>query len=64
MSSKEYLLLLGPGARKRHIHYLERGKVILFVVQLEVEYNQLWTPVIRYDTAHDFTHIDRYNLVY
>ncbi len=62
MSSKEYLLLLGHGARKRHIHDIEKGKVIHFMIQLEIEYNQWWTSVMRYDTAHDFTHLDRYNL--
>ncbi len=62
MSSKEYLLLLGHRARKRHIHYIEKGKVIHFMVQLEIEHKQLWIPVVRYDTAHNLTHIDRYNL--
>lgn len=32
------------------------------MVQLEVEIQGTWRPVIRYDTAHGFGHIDRYNL--
>jgi hypothetical protein len=36
--------------------------VVEFVVQLEVEVRGTWKPAIRYDTAHGFTHIDRYNL--
>jgi hypothetical protein len=29
---------------------------------LEIEIHNEWKPVIRYDTAHGFAHIDRYNL--
>jgi hypothetical protein len=36
--------------------------VVEFVVQLEVEVRDTWKPVIRYDTAHGYGHIDRYNL--
>jgi hypothetical protein len=32
------------------------------MVQLEVEVRGAWKPVIRYDTAHGYAHIDRYNL--
>lgn len=31
-----------------------------FVVQLEIFHNQKWFPVVRYDAAHGFTHMDRY----
>jgi len=30
------------------------------MVQLEVEVENEWRPVIRYDTAHGFVHIDRF----
>ena len=30
------------------------------MVQLEVEVQNEWRPVIRYDTAHGFVHIDRF----
>lgn len=39
-------------------HRIQQGKVIHFVVQLEVQ----GKPVKRYDNAHGFAHIDRYNL--
>ena len=62
MGEKSYTRALGGDARKRHFHKTERGIVINFVVQLEVKVNDAWRPVIRYDCAHDFSHIDRYNI--
>lgn len=62
MAEKSYTRSLGEGVRKRHYHMTEKGKVVYFVVQLEVEVKGEWKPVIRYDCSHDFTHIDRYNL--
>lgn len=63
MPEKEYLIRLGEGARKRHYHRTERGVVVSFMVQLEVEVAKgIWRPVIRYDCSHDFAHRDRYNL--
>lgn len=61
MGEKQYIRALGEGARKRHVHKTEHGKVINFMVQLEVKVHDAWQPVIRYDCAHDFSHIDRYN---
>ena len=62
MSEKSYTRALGENARKRHSHKTDKGKVIDFVVQLEVKVGGTWMPVIRYDCAHDFAHIDRYNI--
>ena len=62
MGEKIYTRALGENARKRHFHKTERGKVINFSVQLEVTVDGAWQPVIRYDCAHDFSHIDRYNM--
>lgn len=63
MAEKEYLIRLGEGARKRHCHRTERGVVVNFMVQLEVEVTKgVWKAVIRYDCSHDFAHRDRYNL--
>jgi len=53
---------LGENARKRHSHKTDKGKVVDFLVQLEVKVGGLWKPVIRYDCAHDFAHADRYNI--
>ena len=63
MAEKEYLIRLGEGARKRHYHNTDKGNLVAFMVQLEVEVEDgIWKPVIRYDCAHDFVHRDRYNL--
>lgn len=58
----EYVIPLGDGARKRHYHESDKGRPASFVVQLEVFVDDYWTPVIRYDSAHGFPHIDRYYL--
>ncbi len=62
MSEKSYTRALGENARKRHSHKTDKGKVVDFVVQLEVKVGGSWVPVIRYDCAHDFAHVDRYNI--
>lgn len=62
MPEKTYTRTLGEEARKRYYHKTDKGKVIDFVVQLEVEVQGEWRPVIRYDCAHAYAHIDRYNL--
>ena len=63
MAEKEYLIRLGERARKRHYHKTDKGNLLAFMVQLEVEVEDgIWKPVIRYDCAHDFVHRDRYNL--
>jgi len=58
----EYVIPLGENARKRHYHQTYKGKVIGFVVQLEVLVDDQWKAVIRYDSAHGFAHIDIYYL--
>ena len=36
------------------------GEILLFTVQLECKFEgDIWTPIIRYDTAHGFAHRDR-----
>lgn len=40
---------------------VEKGKVKNFVTQYELLINCEWCPVIRYDTAHAFVHIDIIN---
>ncbi len=62
MPRKEYVLLYSEDTRKRHYHRTERGKVIEFMVQLEVKVEGSWRPVIRYDCAHGYAHRDCYNL--
>lgn len=62
MPEKTYTRALGKDARKRHYHKTEKGKVVDFVVQLEVKIDTEWKSVIRYDCSHNFAHIDRYNI--
>ena len=62
MSGKSYTRAFGKNARKRHFHKTEKGRVIDFVVQLEISIGGIWKPIIRYDCTHDFAHADRYNI--
>lgn len=62
MPEKTYTRTLGENARKRHYHKTEKGKVIDFVVQMEVKVEGQWKTVIRYDCSHNFAHMDRYNI--
>ncbi len=62
MPEKTYTRTLGENARKRHYHKTDKGKVIDFVVQMEVKVEGKWRTVIRYDCSHDFAHMDRYNI--
>ncbi len=60
MSVIEYVIPLGEYARKRHRHKADKGKVAEFAVQLEVFTEDEWKVVIRYDSAHGYSHIDRF----
>ena len=62
MQEKKYLILLDINARKRHYHAIEAGKIIKFVIQLELKSGGVWKEVIRYDCAHDYAHKDCYNV--
>lgn len=62
MPETSYSFPVWTDTRIRHYHRTQRRKVIEFVVQLEVEVRGSWKPVVRYDNAHGFAHIDRYNL--
>ncbi len=59
MPITSYLYLLTLNDRKRHEHVTERGRVVRFTVQYETFIHGEWRPVVRYDTAHGFPHIDR-----
>lgn len=59
MKTTRYVYLLTLNDRKRHEHINDRGKVIKFVIQYETFVEGAWHPVIRYDTAHGFPHMDR-----
>jgi len=59
----DYIVILDDGVRKRHRHESTGGKVVNFIVQLEVKVNKEWKVAIRYDCAHGYSHIDRYDLM-
>ena len=58
----EFVVYLDENSRKRHYHEAESGKISFFAVQLEVKINGEWKPVIRYDCAHNFAHVDKYDI--
>jgi hypothetical protein len=58
----EFVVILEDGVRKRHRHETIGGKVVHFVVQLEIRVHQEWTVAVRYDCAHGYAHVDRYDI--
>ncbi len=61
---RQFVIYLDDAAtvRQRTRFVTERKSIIEFVVQLEVQHQGRWKPVLRYDGAHGFAHRDRYNL--
>ena len=59
MKTTRYVYLLTLDDRKRHEHDADRGQVLRFMVQYETFVEGKWQPVVRYDTAHGFPHVDR-----
>jgi len=53
--------MLSNEDRKRHEHLMEKGEIVEFVVQYEILIENKWMPVVRYDTAHGYTHKDLIN---
>ena len=60
MTERAFVVPLDLNARMRVWHRVERGQVRAFTAQLEILATKRWTPVVRYDTAHDFAHQDLY----
>ncbi len=58
----DFVVVLDNGVRKRHYHETEKGKVISFVVQLELEVKEEWKVAVRYDCSHGFSHMDKYDI--
>ncbi len=61
MIKKTYIFMLSDKDRKRHEHLIDKGRVSGFVVQYEILFENKWMPVVRYDTAHGYTHKDLIN---
>ena len=62
MPEKRYVLPVWIDTRIRHYHRIEKGRVEQFLIQLEIEVRGAWKEVVRYDTAHGYAHVDRFNL--
>jgi hypothetical protein len=60
LGATEYVIPLAERVRKRHRHEADKGKVTSFAVQLEVFTENQWKVVIRYDSAHGYSHMDRF----
>lgn len=61
MGEREYLRIISNDSRIRVSFVVGKGKVKNFVTQYELRIHNEWHPVIRYDTAHNFVHIDIMN---
>ena len=62
MKSVDFVVILDDGVRKRHRHETIRGQVTHFVVQLEIQVQNEWKVVIRYDFTHGYAHADQYDI--
>lgn len=58
MQEVAFLRWVSDTCRIRHLHWQQKGRVVRFVVQLEVLLHDQWHAVRRYDTAHGFAHCD------
>lgn len=58
MAHKEFFRDINARSRLRVLIVTEWGRVKKFTVQLEALIEESWTPVARYDTAHEFAHLD------
>ncbi len=54
----EYVIRISSSDRYRHSHISEKSKIVFFRIQYETKINNIWYPVVRYDTAHGFAHRD------
>jgi len=58
MREVAFLRWLTDTCRIRHAHWQLKGRVVRFVVQLELSLEGQWHAVRRYDTAHGLSHCD------
>lgn len=61
MRTKEFIRLLSHEDRIRENFTLDRGIVKRIIVQYESFIQEKWTPIVRFDTAHNFFHKDVIN---
>jgi hypothetical protein len=58
MEQREFFVPLPDETALRVRYVKDRGRILRFVVQLEVFIEGSWTPITRYDNAHHFVHRD------
>lgn len=58
----EFVVIPDDGVRKRHCHEVEKGRVFSFILHLELLIEGEWKPVIKYDSSHEFAHVDLFSL--
>ena len=60
MPEKEFFKVLGSlGTDRLRIRlFTERGRLHSIVVQYEALISDIWTAIVRYDTAHGYSHRD------
>jgi hypothetical protein len=58
MDEREYFIPLANETLLRVRYPKDRGHVLHFTVQLEAHLAGVWTPLVRYDTAHRYVHRD------
>ncbi|MEZ4767886.1 MAG: hypothetical protein R2844_05605 [Caldilineales bacterium] len=58
MNECEFFIPLPDDAALRVRYLKDRGRILRFVVQLEVLIERDWRPIVRYDNAHQFVHRD------
>ena len=54
----EYIIPLTDDTQLRHLHTHWKNNVTSFAVQLEIYIKDKWQAIVRYDTAHGFSHRD------
>jgi hypothetical protein len=60
VGDKSFLKAIGAAGDKRLRFRIRtrKGKVVEFLVQLELYVDGAWKPIVRYDNSHDFAHRD------
>ena len=58
MEQRTFFIPLPQDASLRISYTKGQGRILRFVVQLEAYLEEAWTPITRYDTAHQFVHRD------
>ncbi|MBI2901275.1 MAG: hypothetical protein HYY17_13915 [Planctomycetes bacterium] len=60
MGDKSFFKPIGEGGDRRLRFRIRTrlGRIVEFLVQLEVQIAGTWLPVVRYDNAHGFAHRD------